>query len=319
MKILELVKDAKTIGISGHTRPDGDCIGASIGLCLYLTKNMPDAIIHIFLETPPDIFSCLKGFNNIRSDFKSDIANYDAFFALDSSKERMGKAEKHFDRAKIKINIDHHISNSGSGDINIIHPEVSSTCEVIYEYLDNPEEIDEAIAKALYLGIVHDTGVFRFSGITPRTFEIAGKLIAFGFDFSKLISDTYYEKSYIQNQILGRALLESTIFMDGRLIACGLNRDVLNLHGVGPGDLEGITNQLLITKGVECAIFIHQTREQEYKVSLRSKGQVDVSKIAAHFGGGGHFRAAGVTMKGSISGITNDLALLIEEQLNREL
>ncbi|MCL2254543.1 MAG: bifunctional oligoribonuclease/PAP phosphatase NrnA [Lachnospiraceae bacterium] len=314
MKISEIVKNAETIGISGHTRPDGDCIGAALGLYLYLKKKMPEVTIHVFLEKPPEVFSCLAGFSEIKTDFKSDIGSYDAFFALDTAKDRTGKAEKHFDRAKLKINIDHHVSNSGTGDINIIHPEINSTCEVLFEQLDDLSGLDEEIAKALYLGIVHDTGVFRFGGTTPRTLEVAGILLGYGFDYVKLINDTYYEKTYIQNQILARSLLESIIFMDGRCIVCCLSQKILEFYGIEPGDLEGIVNQLLITKGVECAIFMHQTKNLEYKVSLRSKSTIDVSQIAKFFGGGGHLRAAGVTMKGTFHDIVNNISYHIEEQ-----
>jgi phosphoesterase RecJ-like protein len=315
MKILEMVGDARTIGIGGHTRPDGDCVGAALGLYLYLREKRPHARVDVFLETPPPVFACLAGYDDIRRDFASDVHSYDVFFAVDTNEGRLEKAEKYYEHAGKKINIDHHVSNNGNSDINIIKPEVSSTCEVLYELLDNPDDISIETAKALYVGIIHDTGVFRFSSTTPRTLEIAAKLMQFGFDFARLLADTYYEKSYIQNQILGRAVLESIVFMDGKCIVSGLDRKTLDFYGVKAGDLEGIVNQLLITKGVECAIFMHQTRNLEYKVSLRSKYIVDVAKIATYFGGGGHVRAAGVTMKGTFHDIANNLSYHIEQQL----
>jgi phosphoesterase RecJ-like protein len=316
MKILEEAKEAKTIGISGHTRPDGDCVGSVLALYLYLRKNKPEATIHAFLEKPPEMFSFLAGFAEIRSDFSSDIASYDVFFALDSNKERLDKAEKHYERAKKKIFIDHHISNiGGGGDISYISPDISSTCEVLYDLMEESGGIDKEIAEALFIGIIHDTGVFRFASTTARTLEIAAKLMAYGLDSAKLISETYYEKTYLQNQVLGRAVLESIVFMDGRCIVSSLDRKTMDFYGVKSSDLEGIVNQLLITKGVECAIFMHQTNNLEYKVSLRSKYIVDVSKVAAYFGGGGHVRAAGVTMKGTFHDIANNLAYHIEEQL----
>lgn len=315
MKILDIVNNAKTIGISGHTRPDGDCVGATLGLYLYLRKFLPEATVDVFLEPPPEIFSCLAGYDEIKTDFKSETQSYDVFFALDASKDRLRKAEKMFDRAGKKVNIDHHVSNAGSGEINIIFPEIPSTCEVIYDLLEYPDELDIDIAKALYVGIVHDTGLFRFAGTTRKTLEIAGKLMAYGFDFSKLVQDTYLEKTYRQNLILGRALAESTLLMDGRVIISSMKKSVLDFYAMEPGDLEGVVNQLLVTKGAECAIFIHQVKESEYKASLRSKSFVDVSKIANLFGGGGHVRAAGVTMKGTLPEIIANLLDQIQEQL----
>ena len=119
----------------------------------------------------------------------------------------------------------------------------------------------------------------------------------------------------MQNQILGRALLESILFMDGRCIVSAIDRKTMDFYNAKPGDLEGIVSQLRVTKGVECAIFMYQTGLQEYKVSLRSNGRVDVAKIASYFGGGGHVRAAGCTLQGTYYDCINNLSLHIEKQL----
>ncbi len=330
--ILKLTAGARTIGISGHIRPDGDCVGAVMGLYRYLKKMLPEAEIDAFLEKPADIFNCLDDVPKIRTDFLTSVDHYDIFFALDTVKERMGEAEKLYDRARKKINIDHHISNSGSGYnsgsnssggsggessyVDIIDPTVGSTCELLYECMDDAANFDEGIAKALYIGMIHDTGVFQYSNTSPRTLEIAAELIRFGFDFSQLIMDTFYERTYIQNQIMARAILESILFMEGRCIVSALDKRTIDFYGAAAYDMEGIVNQLLITKGVECAIFMVQTGTLEYKVSLRSKGLVDVAQVAAYFGGGGHVRAAGVNMSGTFHDIANNISYHIDKQLN---
>ncbi len=314
-KILELTAGAGTIGISGHIRPDGDCVGAVVGLYRYLKKMLPEAKVDAFLEKPADIFDCLDGISAIQSDFTAAVDCYDVFFALDTVKERMGEAEKYYDRARKRVNIDHHISNSGCGDVNIIEPGVGSTCEVLYECIDDIGNFDVTIAKAFYIGIIHDTGVFQYSNTSPRTLEIAAELLRFPFDFPQMIIDTFYERTYIQNQIMARAVLESILFMKGRCIASVLDKKTIDFYGAAAYDMEGIVNQLLITKGVECAIFMVQTGTLEYKVSLRSKGLVDVAMIAAYFGGGGHVRAAGVNMSGTFHDIANNLSYHIEKQL----
>ena len=145
--------------------------------------------------------------------------------------------------------------------------------------------------------------------------EIAARLIGYGFDFTKLIDETFYEKSYLQNQILGRALLESVLFMDGRCIVSGVDRKTMDFYNVEPKDLDGISSQLLTIRGVECAMFLYQTGQQEYKVSLRSSEKVDVAAVASFFGGGGHRRAAGCTMRGTYHDCINNLSLYIERQL----
>ena len=145
MKLLEECKQAKRIGISGHIRPDGDCIGSCMGLYLYLKKVRPDADIHIFLEKPADIFSCIRGVEEIDSDYGKQ-EKFDVFFCLDTASDRLGQAEEYFCTADKKINIDHHVSNSGCGDVNYVIPEASSTSELIYNLIDG-EQLDEEIAK----------------------------------------------------------------------------------------------------------------------------------------------------------------------------
>lgn len=316
MNILEEVKGAGTIGISGHIRPDGDCIGSAMGLYLYLKKACPTAKVQIMLEKPAEIFNCIKGVDEINTDFTSEITAFDVFIVVDSAKDRTGEAEKYFDGAKKTINIDHHVSNSGCGDVNYIVPGASSASELVYQVMEDKTQIDEEIAKALYIGIIHDTGVFQYSNTAPSTLNVAAELISYGFDFPKLIDETFYEKTYVQNQILGRALLESIVFMDGKCIVSMVDKKTMNFYQVEPHDLEGIVNQLRNTKGVECAIFMYQTDTLTYKVSLRSNGKVDVAKVAAFFGGGGHMRAAGATMQGTFHDIVNNLSDQIVKQLS---
>ena len=135
-----------------------------------------------------------------------------------------------------------------------------------------------------------------------------------GIDFSGIVDRTFYQKSYLQQQILGRALLESMMLFDGRCIVSVLRNKEMEFYGVESADLDGIVSVLRNTKGVEVAIFMHECALQEYKVSMRSNSFVDVSKIATYLGGGGHVRAAGCTMQGSMHDVVNNLTLQIEKQ-----
>lgn len=315
MKIYEEVKDAATIGISGHIRPDGDCIGSVMGLYLYLLKKCPDAQIEVFLEQPGEEFSCISRIGDIHTDFTTKVEQFDVFIVLDSTKERTGEAQKYFDAARKKINIDHHVSNSGDGDVNFMDPEASSASELVYRAIDDKEAMDPSIAKALYIGMIHDTGVFQYSNTSPETLRIAADLISYGFDFPALIDQTFYEKTYVQNQILGRALLESILFMDGKCVVSYIDQKTMKFYDVTSKDLEGIVSQLRIIKGVECAIFMYETSTLQYKVSLRSCSYVDVSKVAEYFGGGGHKRAAGCTINGTFYDVVNNLSEQIEKQM----
>ncbi len=312
--LLEQCSGASRIAISAHIRPDGDAVCSCMALYYYLRKQLPDTEVRVFLEKPSDIFADMKDFDQIDSSFE-DQGSFDVFFCLDANKERLGGAVKYFESAGKTINIDHHISNAqGCGDVNVVAPKASSTAEVLFELMEE-DVLDADIAKALYTAMIHDCGVFQYSNTSPRTMEIGAKLISYGFNFSKLIEETFYQKTYLQNQIMGRALMESIRFMDGRCIVSCVDRKMMDFYGLGTGDLDGIVNQLRNIRGVDCAVFMYETDSMEYKVSMRSNEKVDVAKVASYFGGGGHVRAAGCTMQGTFHDVINNLSLHIEEQL----
>lgn len=316
MRIIDEVKHARTIAIGGHIRPDGDCVGSVMGLYLYLKKTMPEAEIDVYLDEPAEIFRCISHIEDVKSGINVE-KEYDVFVALDTTDDRLGDAEPIYRRARKKINVDHHISNPGCGDVSVIEPDRSSTAELLYDLME-PEVVDEEIAKAIYIGIVHDTGVFRYSNTSPRTLQIAAELIKFGFDFSKIVDETFFEKTYLQTQIMGRSVLESVRFMDERCIVSMVSRRMMEFYRVTPKDLDGIVNHLQSVKGVDCAIFMYETGTLEYKVSMRSNGKVDVAAVAMKFGGGGHVRAAGCTMNGTYHDNINNLSIEIAEQLKNE-
>lgn len=315
MDLLAECRGAKRIGIAGHIRPDGDCLGACLGLWQYLKKCLPEAETKVFLEKPADIFKDIKGFGEIDSDFPEE-SPFDVFFVLDTSTDRLGGAEKYFKAAAKTINIDHHVSNQGGGQINMIRPEIGSTCELIYDLIDL-EQLDKEMAEALYVGIIHDTGVFQYSNTTPETLRKGAKLISYGFDFPNLILETFYQKTYVQAQVMGRALMESIRFLGGRCIVSSIDKKTMDFYNVGPKDLDGIVNQLRNIEGIDCAIFMYETGVLEYKVSMRSSEKVNVAEVAAYFGGGGHQKAAGCNLMGTFHDCVNNLSLHIEKALKK--
>lgn len=316
-RLTEMAQCAQTIAILGHVRPDGDCIGSCLAACNYLLEQYPEKTVQVYLEKPADKFSYLKYFDTISQDAGSETA-YDLCICLDSAdKARLGDFAGYLEQAKQSICLDHHVTNRGYAQENIICPDASSTCEVLFDVLDE-EKISIPTAECLYTGVIHDTNVFKNSNTSAHTMEIAGKLMAKGIPFGKIIDETFYRKTYIQNQILGRALLESISFMDGKCIFAAVRLKDMDFYGVDSSDLEGIVEQLRVTDGVECAIFLHETESHVYKVSMRSNCLVDVSKVAAYFGGGGHVRAAGCTMNGSVHDVINNLSVHIAEQISPE-
>jgi len=320
--ILEVISSEHTIGISGHIKPDGDCFGSTMALYRYLKQEFQERQIDLYLEMVPNSFHSFFETDEIKTkemmEGKLDgLPSYDLFISLDcGSPDRLGFVEPLFNEAKHTVNIDHHISNVFFGDVNHVVAHASSTCEVMFDLFDEDKLTDE-IAMALYLGMVHDTGVFKYSNTSRHTMEIAGKLMERGIPFSRIIDETFYEKSYTQNLLIGRCVLDSDLFLDGQVIATHLELSTIEKYGADPTELEGIVDQLRITRGIDVAIFIHETADKEYKVSLRANNRdvIDVSKIAVHFGGGGHVKAAGCTMQGTYQEVYDKLLEQIKAQL----
>ena len=319
MKIVlnDILKGKKRVALGGHVRPDGDCVGSCMGLYHYLKEQYPEIGTDVYLEEVPEAYRMIKDTDEVKTQI-TDGDVYDLFICLDcGDMQRLGFSMPLFENAKETLCVDHHISNDAFADNNYVVPEASSTSELIYTLLD-AEKISCASAEALYMGIVHDTGVFQYSCTSPETMEIATDLMRKGINGSEIIDKTYFEKTYIQNQILGRALLESMLIMDKKCIVSVIRQKSMKFFQAKPSDLEGIVSQLRQTKGVEVAIFLHEISPQKFKVSLRSKGKVDVSEIAKYFGGGGHVRAAGVTMEGSSHDVINNITARIVLQLKHE-
>lgn len=308
------LQQIQTVAISGHIRPDGDCVGSCMGLYRYLKTWYPDLEVDVYLEEIPDSFHFIEAATDIKHEVDPSKV-YDLFIALDCGDAgRLGFSSVLFEGAKKTFCVDHHVSNQAFADENYIVPEASSTSELVYRLMD-VGKITTEIAECLYLGIVHDTGVFQYSCTAPETMEAAADLMRKGIRASEIIEKTFYEKTYEQNKMLGYALSNSERYLDNKCIYACITREDMNTYGVTPKELDGIVSQLRNTKGVEVAIFLYELGENEFKVSLRASGDVNVSKVAQVFGGGGHVKAAGVTIQGTAQEILEQLLEQIAMQL----
>ena len=337
ISISEILQGKNTVALGGHIRPDGDCVGSCVGLYLYIRKNYPQIEVHMYLENVPPVFQLLVGVDKIKNQLMDLTRPYDLFITLDCAEvERLGFSRPAFLEAKMTFCIDHHVSNSGFADVNYIVPEASSTSELVYHLLRKPgpaedkeppsfskdkttesvqegemgDRIDLEIASALFLGIVHDTGVFRFSNTTAETMEVAAALLRKGVIGDEIIEKTFYERTYLQTKIIGKALAECELILDGKCLYYVLTAKDMKEYNVTSSDLDGIVSQLWLTKDIEIAIFMYELEGYDFKVSMRSSERVDVSLIAKRFGGGGHKRAAGFEMMESSERI---LQLVCEE------
>ena len=310
----EELQGVHTVAILGHIRPDGDCIGSCLALYNYIDTYFPEIQAKVYLQDFMPEFLMLKNADKIVHDCSEEKV-YDLCFSLDSADmARHGEFIKYFDTAKKTVGVDHHISNKGFAEEHLIISDASATAEIMYELIGK-ENLTKEIAECLYLGIAHDTGVFQYSNASPKTFRVVADLLETGIEASRIIDETFYQKSYVQNQILGRTLMESILLMDEKVIVGSVKLKNMEFYGVTPKELDGIVSQLRYTRGVEVAIFMYELEPQRYKVSMRSNGKVDVSKVAGYFGGGGHVKAAGCELSGNFHDVVNNLTLHIETQL----
>ena len=245
-----------TVAIAGHVRPDGDCVGSCLATYNYIATWFPQIEADVYLEPIPNIFKFLKHADRIHNTCERDKA-YDLCIVQDcGDTSRLGEAVKYFNTAKKTICIDHHVSNDSFADENYIFPERSSTSELIFELLEE-ERITKEIAECIYVGMVHDTGVFQYSCTSAKTMNAAGILMEKGINFTKIVDDTFYTKTFAQNKILGQALLNSQLYLDGMVIAAAVTKEEMERCQVLPKHLDGIVSQLRVTKGVEAAIFLY--------------------------------------------------------------
>lgn len=304
----------KSVGISGHVRPDGDCVGSTLAVYNYIRTYYPEIQVDLYLESIPSVFHFLKNAEHIHHDFSEDKC-FELFIVLDCGDAgRLGPTAKYYETAKTTLCIDHHVSNQAFADDNYIVPDASSTCELVFDLMDT-DKITVEIAECLYTGMVHDTGVFQYSCTSAKTMNTAGILMEKGIDYSKIVDDTFYTKTYNQNRILGQALLDSKLYLDGKVIAAYVTCEQMKKFDCNPKELDGIVNQLRVTKGVVVAAFLYENEDGSYKVSLRANGEFNVADVVAVFGGGGHVKAAGCTIDGGIDNILDCLMKEIEKRL----
>lgn len=315
MTIDEMLGQAKSVAIFAHVHPDGDAIGSSLGLYRYIRDNFPEISAKVFLEAFPDKFRILCDAESIENEYRGEA--FDLAFLLDTpSFDRIGaKGAECLANAKRTCNIDHHVSNPRNlCDVNIVEPASSSASETLYMQL-SPEKISKDAANAFYLGIVHDTGVFKFSNTGKRTMDAVGSLIEKGCDFSKIINETFYTRSYTATRITGFAMERCKTALDGKAVYTFLTPEELERFGASPLDLGSVIDAIREVSGTEVAIFFYPTGD-DYKISLRSNYIVDVNRIAKAFAGGGHVRAAGATVHEKPEAVIPKILKMVEEQLD---
>ena len=319
MTIDEFLSEAKTVAIFGHVRPDGDCVGSTTGIYNYICDNFPQVKADLFLESFPESYRIVRGSSvakNLYTASENGAAPYDLVFLMDTpSFERIGAGGAEcIKSAKKTINVDHHISNPlNLCTLNLVEPEASSASEVLYVNLDK-NKVSKETANSLYLGIVHDTGAFKFSCTGKRTMQVVGDLIEKGVDFAKIVNETYYTRTYKQTLVTGYVMEHCKLGLGGKVVYAHITPEDMARFDVTPVELSNVIDTIREVGGTEVALFLYPVNGK-YKISLRSNYIVDVNAIAREFGGGGHTRAAGGDTAEAPEKAIEKILSLIEKQL----
>lgn len=309
--MLDLIKTKKSAIILSHQGPDGDSVGSSVSLSLYLTKiGIKNKII--FPDHFPNFLSWMFGLENslVASDNLELVTDYfsnaDLIFCLDfNHRSRLGKDLKKLilsSNDKYVVVIDHHTNPENFGDFEIIDQKASSTCELVFNFIKSNDDInliDIPIAEALYTGIITDTGSFKYNSVSSSTHLIASKLKDIGLNHVEIHNKVFDQNSVSKINLLGYALQKIKIDLKSSLAYLILTEKELNNFNYKKGDSEGFVNFCLSIEGVENAVFLREDKEL-IKMSFRSKGNVKVNEFSSkYYGGGGHVNAAGGAVKKS--------------------
>ncbi len=294
--LLTLFHRHERFSLSTHVNPDGDAIGSELALSLFLRKL--GKTVRLFNTDPvPKKYQFLPYWENIENAQASVNFRPDVFVILDaSSRERIGPFLNSRLVAKhAVVNIDHHITAETFGDYNIVLPSVSSTSEIIYNFIKTTNiAIDEEIAICLYTGLMFDTGCFRYSNATPETHRIAADLIEIG-DFApdEVYNNVFEHIPLGKIHLLNETLRTLELTADGKVATIFITQSMLGKTKTTLDDVEGFVNQIQAIESVDVAICVCELPDGNSKVSLRSQGKVDVAALASEFNGGGHERASG--------------------------
>lgn len=320
-QILQHIKNSGRILIASHAEPDGDCLGSLVALGLALSKL--DKKTTLFNPSPiPAVYRFLPGVERIVTQI-NETEPYDLAIILDCGDiVRIGEDSSVVDQIPIVVNIDHHASNTGFGHLQLVDTDACATAEIIYRLIKALEiPFDKAIATSIYLGILTDTGSFRFSNTNPAAFAISKNMTDMGVEPYAVAQHVFGTYSLGRIKLLNMALNSIEISENGKLSLMTVSRSMLNATGTSTEDIDGLINYARRIEDVKVAALIHEikngagkfTNMNRYHVSLRSDNSVDVAKIASKFGGGGHTSAAGFQIESTLVALKEKIIELADD------
>ncbi|MGB9197849.1 MAG: bifunctional oligoribonuclease/PAP phosphatase NrnA [Terriglobales bacterium] len=294
-QVLKAIRERQRFVVTSHARPDGDGIGSALACGQILRVMGKDADV-VTYDGVPRIYQTLPFAD--RAIQAESVPHNDAVILLECDSTRRAQLQG-LDQCFL-INIDHHVSGRNFGHINWIDPSVMATAELVYRLARLAcVPIDRDIATCLYTALMTDTGSFMFAGTNEHTFTVARELVVAGADPAQCARQIYFGHSSAKMRLLGAAL--SHLHREGPLAWIWVTREQMERFGAREEDCEGLVNYALSMGDVQVAIFFRELPDKRYRVSLRSKGEINVSKVAEHFGGGGHKCASGFSLEGPLA------------------
>lgn len=316
-RIAEILKGCKTILVSAHKSPDGDALGSQLALVLALEKLNKTVTAHN-LDPVPEIYHFLPHADRIKTGLPVQ-GRYDAYIVVDADPPRTGLFDKTYP-ADILINIDHHVTNPREWPLTWLDPDAAACGEMVYKLIQElGVAIDRNIALCLYTAVFTDTGSFRYSNTKPESMKIAAAMLEAGADPWLVTENVYESFAYRKLKLLGAVLDRMERSEDGRVAWVAITDELFRQTGTTAEDTDNFINFVRSVKGVEVAVLFRQTGESQFKLSLRSKGRIDLTVLARSFGGGGHRNAAGGAVNGALEDVKrtviNDVVKAVRAQL----
>ena len=307
--------------LTGPVEVDGDSIGATLALATILERANPDLEVVAVSAVPlPERYRFLDGADRFVAP-PAVTGTFDLAFLLDGVRHRIGKVGPTFDAADVRVLVDHHISSDPADyDMALLDSRRASTCDIVFDVARHPlfdVPVDRAMAAQLYTGIAFDTGVFRYSCTTPDTLRLAAVLLETGIDAQQIVERVFLDSEYDDTIFRGRVMSDIRLVGDGKIAYACVPRALREETRATGAATEGLINSLIFIDGVEVAALLNERVDGVVKLSFRSRGRVNVAQVASSLSpeGGGHDRASGVTLRGTMDEVLEQVIAAVLPRL----
>lgn len=314
-EIAQALEKHRRIMVTSHVNPDGDSISSQLALASML-KTLGKQVSIINQDPVPERYRFLPGWESISN--KMETPNVTAVCVVDcANPERIGKAAELITPATMElIVIDHHVSNDGFGHIQYIDTQASSTCELVYRISQKlGVKLNAEQATILLSGIMTDSGGFRYSNTSPVTLRTAALLMESGAELAWISEQLYFQQPLRHLKVLGQLFSDLKTAANGKVSWVALTQEIARKHGFDINDSEEFVSHVLSVKGAEVGLLFKEQGNGIVRISFRSKGRVDVNRLAALFGGGGHIQAAGARLNTTLDDAVQKVVQMVEAEL----